>query len=435
MKRLLEPAIALLLGLFLVLTAPGRALGQAVMRAYLTASGAPIAWTATAAGYANVAFAGGTATPDSVCLDATNHDTCWVRDAANVMALKNSTNAQELRIYNSTTNTQYGRLTWASNVFQIDTVQSGGSDRDIRINAPTGRTVKLAINSVDLLTVDGTNGTQASASLALGFASSSQWFAPANGQFKFTNFAGSAGVIVDFGTDGVANFLTRAGANTANLAARNGQFGRILDSGGTILDFANAGNGKANLTNNAGTSGVQLDVTTDGTLKVRTRAGATGAGFDLSGGVAIFNQASENAGGTAALVDIGRAATGKLKFGGSLITFAGSGFSTGAVQVSSTQTTAPTCSTNCGTSPSVAGSDINGRVTMGGTGSPASGFVVTFNGTWASAPQCNVWMSKTGMATGKKPIVVVTGTTTFTVTTDGTAPGNSDTYDYHCFSN
>jgi hypothetical protein len=108
------------------------------------------------------------------------------------------------------------------------------------------------------------------------------------------------------------------------------------------------------------------------------------------------------------------------------------GASSTGLQIRTGQQTAPTCTTNCGTSPSVAGSDTAGRVTMGSSGSPASGWVVTFNGTWANAPRCTVWMSKSGMVTGKKPIVVVTSTTTFTVTTDGTAPATTDTYDYHC---
>ena len=105
---------------------------------------------------------------------------------------------------------------------------------------------------------------------------------------------------------------------------------------------------------------------------------------------------------------------------------------TGALQLRTSQTTAPTCTTNCGTSPSVSGTDTVGRVTMGATGTPASGWIVTFNGTWAAAPHCTVWSSLSGMAAGKAPIVVVTATTTFTVTTNGTSPANSDTYDYHC---
>jgi hypothetical protein len=94
--------------------------------------------------------------------------------------------------------------------------------------------------------------------------------------------------------------------------------------------------------------------------------------------------------------------------------------------------TAGTCSSNCGTSPSVAGGDTVGRLTMGGTGSPASGFVLTFAETWAAAPVCTVQMALTGMAVGKMPLTVVTTTTTMTVVTNGVAPSTSDVYVYRC---
>lgn len=109
------------------------------------------------------------------------------------------------------------------------------------------------------------------------------------------------------------------------------------------------------------------------------------------------------------------------------------GTGTGPTQIAATQTTAPTCSASCGTSPSISGSDVTGLVTMGASGVPASPFTITFNGTWASAPNCIVNASKTGMVAGKAPILAVTSTTTLVVTTNGTAPGTSDTYTYICF--
>jgi len=93
---------------------------------------------------------------------------------------------------------------------------------------------------------------------------------------------------------------------------------------------------------------------------------------------------------------------------------------------------APTCSSNCGTSPSIAGSDSAMVVTMG-SGSPASGWVVTFNGTWAAVPSCTVTPAKTGMAVGKIAIAVVATTTAVTVTTNGTAPSAADVYAVQCF--
>lgn len=103
-----------------------------------------------------------------------------------------------------------------------------------------------------------------------------------------------------------------------------------------------------------------------------------------------------------------------------------------ANQIRMAQTTVPTCSSNCGTSPSVAGTDTAGVVTMGASGVPASAWVVTFNGTWATAPSCIVQPALATMVVGKMPIAVVTSTTTMTVTTNGTAPATSDKYQYVC---
>lgn len=109
-----------------------------------------------------------------------------------------------------------------------------------------------------------------------------------------------------------------------------------------------------------------------------------------------------------------------------------SGSGANAVQLSTSQTTPPTCSTNCGTSPTVVGTDTFMKVTMGATGAPASGFVVTFNGTWAAAPPCIVQSGLSTMVVGKMPIAVQTAPTTITVTTNGTAPGNADVYYVQC---
>lgn len=96
---------------------------------------------------------------------------------------------------------------------------------------------------------------------------------------------------------------------------------------------------------------------------------------------------------------------------------------------------APTCTSNCGTSPSIVGVDSSFTVTMGATGVPASGWVITFGATWASAPACTVQMAKAGMAVGKLALTAVTDTTTLTVVTNGTAPANGDMYHVHCFGN
>lgn len=92
----------------------------------------------------------------------------------------------------------------------------------------------------------------------------------------------------------------------------------------------------------------------------------------------------------------------------------------------------PSCTSNCGTSPSVTGVGSSFTLTMGATGSPASGFVITFATAWAAAPQCHVQMAKAGMVIGKMPLTIVTTTTTATVVTNGTAPANSDIYHFLC---
>lgn len=148
-------------------------------------------------------------------------------------------------------------------------------------------------------------------------------------------------------------------------------------SGNTLL--TSTANGQLNLLNNAASAGVGLNGVTDGKLIIQTRASGTAS-----------------------------------------------------TQVAITQTTVPTCSSNCGTgSPTVVGSDTAGVITLGTT--PASGFVVTFNGTWAAAPACVVQSALTTMAVGKIPIAVQTAQTTMTVTTNGVAPATSDKYAYACW--
>jgi hypothetical protein len=88
-------------------------------------------------GYLLATIAGGVETPDSVCLDATNQDTCLVRDgAADTLALRRGTNPQTFRFYNTYANsgTDMERLNvaWASNIASIWTSASGtGSNRSL----------------------------------------------------------------------------------------------------------------------------------------------------------------------------------------------------------------------------------------------------------------------------------------------------------------
>lgn len=98
-----------------------------------------------------------------------------------------------------------------------------------------------------------------------------------------------------------------------------------------------------------------------------------------------------------------------------------------ANQVRTAQTTPPTCTTNCGTSPSVAGTDTAMIVTLGTT--PASAFLITFNGTWAAAPSC-VGAANTAGTT--KAVTSITTTTTTATVATAAAPATGDKYNLIC---
>jgi hypothetical protein len=152
-----------------------------------------------------------------------------------------------------------------------------------------------------------------------------------------------------------------------------------------------------------------------GSLSGATAGAFWGASAD---GVATLTNYAATAG-----INADVSADGKLTWAGR---------STAPTELGSTQSTDPTCTSNCGTSPTVVGTDSEFTLTMGSSGVPASGFVITFNGTWPSNPQCMGVMAKTGMAVGKFPMVIVTTTTTATVTTNGVAPSTTDIYNFIC---
>lgn len=87
---------------------------------------------------------------------STSIDTRLYRDAANTLALRNSTNAQEFRVYNTWTdasNNEYMALDWATNVAVIDVVENGtGTQRNLSIRH--GGTEQILVDGTD---VDVTN--------------------------------------------------------------------------------------------------------------------------------------------------------------------------------------------------------------------------------------------------------------------------------------
>lgn len=77
--------------------------------------------------------------PGPIGLDA---QTFLHSDAANVLALRNSTNAQAFRVYNTYTdasNNELGAFRWSTNVLQIGSVANGsGSNRDTELISSSG---------------------------------------------------------------------------------------------------------------------------------------------------------------------------------------------------------------------------------------------------------------------------------------------------------
>lgn len=81
-----------------------------------------------------------------------NSDTVLLRDAANVLALQNSTNPQALRLYNTFTdasNYERGGLTWSGNALVLNTSNLGaGTARGITLSAASGTvSVTSALNA------------------------------------------------------------------------------------------------------------------------------------------------------------------------------------------------------------------------------------------------------------------------------------------------
>jgi len=84
-----------------------------------------------------------------------NQDTRLFRDAANTLALRNTTSAQTFRVYNtytSGTNYELGKLEWSSNVFRIGTEKGSGGG--------TARTVEVHTDSIARLALDTTGSVR-----------------------------------------------------------------------------------------------------------------------------------------------------------------------------------------------------------------------------------------------------------------------------------
>lgn len=87
--------------------------------------------------------------------------------------------------------------------------------------------------------------------------------------------------------------------------------------------------------------------------------------------------------------------------------------------------TAPSITANCGTSPSIAGNDIVGRITVG-TGGTATNCTITFAAAYGTAPVCIVGDETTSLL-----LTGVSSTTTLSITA-GTPLGAADKLVYQC---
>lgn len=186
--------------------------------------------------------------------------------------------------------------------------------------------------------------------------------------------------------------------------------------GASSLAFVTSGNFNVGVGYATGAGGVaNTQVTTDSNLTLIGEGATKNNAGALTNSTAIGNAAQVTASNQ---VSIGNASVTQTQLHG---------------QIAAAPGGAPTCSASCGTSPTVVGSDTAMIVTMGAAGVPASPFTITFSAAWPAAPSCNAIAAKTGMIAGKAPILAVPSTTTVIITTNGTAPANSDVYSIQCF--
>lgn len=77
---------------------------------------------------------------------------------ANVLALSNGANAQNIDIFNTTTGSEKTTIGYASNVFVIKTSASGGTPRSITIEAGTGGSVVINTDGANARWTVNNNG-------------------------------------------------------------------------------------------------------------------------------------------------------------------------------------------------------------------------------------------------------------------------------------
>jgi hypothetical protein len=153
----------------------------------------------------NIGFVSGTDT-------TAGNDVTLRRDAANTLALQNTTNAQTFNIYNtftSATNHERGFLRWSSNVFQIGTEKGSGGGTARQMDFQIDGTNFLSVRSNGVRTTGLTNHVGNTDSVAqIGF-----------GQFSFNaGGANNSGGILFYDGNG-GGVSTRLGLDANNVLA------------------------------------------------------------------------------------------------------------------------------------------------------------------------------------------------------------------------
>jgi len=177
-------------------------------------------------------------------------DTVLVRDAANTLAQRNSTNAQAFRVYNtytSGTNYELGKLEWSSNVFRIGTEKGSGGG--------TARSLEFQTDGTTRLTIDTSGGLLANT--ASGFAGNlldlqvngTRYFSISKGTTNlfYANDTASTDqttYITRYGTYGAA-FFYKLGTNSGVYNFSVTQSGFLLADGAPLGFSADSGHNAA----------------------------------------------------------------------------------------------------------------------------------------------------------------------------------------------
>jgi hypothetical protein len=195
-KRLLGyTSMAALLATIALLAAP-RVWTQTPSLAFLSSSAGPVPWQGSTAGVPVVTIAGGSASPDTLCLDSTNKDACLARDAANTFAQRNGTNAQGFSIcntYTSATSFECFKIDFGqsvANIVRMATTKGSGAGSYRSLTFQAGISSSLTLGSNDVITfgnslgnawtIDGTRNIVASTTNSFNIGTSTTVGAPAN---------------------------------------------------------------------------------------------------------------------------------------------------------------------------------------------------------------------------------------------------------------